>query len=406
MLKPWLSIEDILKNTFKREDQLSVQNLLPPADPRANYLAHKEEIDQAIHRVLDSGSYILGHEVNGFEQEFARYLGIGHAIGVGSGTEALHLALRVCGIGQGDGVITVSHTAVATVAAIELAGATPVLVDIDTETFVMDLNRLEDTINKYYSRKRASVSGRLKAIVPVHLYGQPSDMSAILEIARRYKLCVIEDCAQSHGAAIQGRKTGAWGDMGVFSFYPTKNLGALGDGGALVTDDPRLAEQARLLREYGWRERYISHMPGMNTRLDELQAAILRVKLKYLDKENAWRRELARIYNALLSITDLILPGEQNGVEHVYHQYVVRSKHRDGLRRFLQEHSVGTLIHYPAPVHLQPAYKDRTIIGRGRLQNSEQVCREILSLPLHPQMTDVQVKQVSELIVQWHKQRG
>jgi dTDP-4-amino-4,6-dideoxygalactose transaminase len=230
-------------------------------------------------------------------------------------------------------------------------------------------------------------------------------MPAIMDIANRYGLYVIEDCAQSHGAAIQGRKAGSWGHLAAFSFYPTKNLGALGDGGAVVTDDPALAERVNLLREYGWRERYISDLAGMNTRLDELQAAILRVKLQYLDEENTRRRALARIYDSLLSGTTLILPQAQDSVKHVYHQYVVRNRRRDDLRAFLKVDSVGTLIHYPTPVHLQPAYQGRLAVGSGGLQNTEQVCREILSLPMHPQMTDEQAQRVSELIVRWHKQK-
>jgi dTDP-4-amino-4,6-dideoxygalactose transaminase len=373
--------------------------LLVPADPKASYLAHKDEIDEAIHRVLDSGWYILGQEVTGFEKEFAAYIGVGNAIGVASGTDALELALRSCGIGPGDGVITVSHTAVATVAAIELAGATPILVDIDPCTYTMDPNRLEDTIKQ-------QGAGRLKAIIPVHLYGHPADMAAIMDIAGRHGLSVIEDCAQSHGAAIGDRKTGRWGHLSAFSFYPTKNLGALGDGGAVVTNDPALAERLRQLREYGFRERYVSHLSGMNTRLDELQAAILRVKLQYLRTENARRLQIARIYGASLSGTTLVLPQLHAKVDHVFHLYVVRSTHRDGLKAFLKENSVGTSIHYPVPVHLQPAYRGRAVIGRGGLEHTEQVCREILSLPMYPQMTDEQVQRISHLIAWWDSQKG
>lgn len=374
---------------------MPASSLLVPADPKANYLAHKDEIDQAIHRVLDSGRYILGREVAGFEEEFAAYLGVRYAIGVASGTEALEVALRSCGIGFGDAVITVSHTAVATVAAVELAGATPVLVDIDPGTFTMDPNRLENAIRQH--------SGdRLKAVIPVHLYGHPADMPAIMDIARRHELTVIEDCAQSHGATIEGQKTGTWGHLSAFSFYPTKNLGALGDGGAVVTNDPILADRLRLLREYGCRERYVSDLPGMNTRLDELQAAILRVKLQYLNKENAHRQEIARLYSALLSSTALVVPESRADVDHVYHLYVIRCKRRDDLRAFLKEHSVSTFIHYPVPVHLQPAYRGRVVIGRGGLHHTEHICREILSLPLHPQIASEQVQRISHLIARWN----
>jgi len=388
------------------EKRLLSSSLLPPADPKANYLAHKDEIDQAIRHVLDGGSYILGPEVGAFEQEFARYLGVRFAVGVGSGTDALQLALRSCGVGPGDAVITVSHTAVATVAAIELAGALPVLVDIDPGTFTMEANHLEDAIHDLANDERPAISSRLKAIIPVHLYGCAADMRPIMDIARRYGLYVIEDCAQSHGAAIDGRKTGTWGHMAAFSFYPTKNLGALGDAGALVTDDVRLAERARLLREYGWRERYVSDLPGMNTRLDELQAAILRVKLRYLDEENGRRREIARTYHTQLSPTTLILPHVRGNVDHVYHQFVVRSRQRNDLRAFLETNRIGTLIHYPTPIHLQPAYKNRVVTGKGGLTNTEQISGEILSLPMHPQMTDRQAERVSNLIAQWHAQRA
>jgi dTDP-4-amino-4,6-dideoxygalactose transaminase len=378
-----------------------ISEFLLPTNPLAFYLAHKAEIDAAIAKVLNGGWYILGEEAAAFDREFAQYLGVRYSVGVASGTDALHLALRACGIGPGDGVVTVSHTAVATVAAIELAGAVPVLVDVDPVTFTLDPNRLEDTIRGYYSDGKPTAGGRLRGIIPVHLYGQPADLPAIVEIARRRDMYVIEDCAQSHGASIRGVKTGGWGNLAAFSFYPTKNLGGLGDGGALATNDRELSDRIRLLREYGWRERYISDFPGMNSRLDELQAAILRVKLHYLDQENARRRDLARLYNSFLSTTTLTLPKVRDDAHHVYHQYVVRTEHRDDLRVFLKENSVGTLIHYPLPVHLQPAYRGRTVIGAGGLEHTERLCREILSLPMHPQITDEQAQRVSELILKW-----
>ena len=368
---------------------------LAPADPKANYLAHKEEIDQAIRRVLDSGWYILGQEGAAFEQEFAEYLGVSQAVGVGNGTDALEIALRACGVGVGDAVITVSHTVVATVAAIDLVGAMPILVDIDPATFTLDPNRLEDTIRQHQG-------SRIKAIIPVHLYGHPAAMPAIMEIARRHDLYVIEDCAQSHGAAIKGRKTGAWGDLAAFSFYPTKNLGALGDGGAVVTNNAELAQKLRLLREYGWQRRYISDLPGMNTRLDEIQAAVLRVKLQYLDQENNQRRQLAEVYNSCLADTPLVLPEVGQDVETVYHQYVVKSQKRERLRDFLKDNAVGTLIHYPVPVHRQPAYQNRVGIGSGGLPETEKAVGEILSLPMYPQMTNAQAQQVAELIAGWY----
>ncbi|UCG80569.1 MAG: DegT/DnrJ/EryC1/StrS family aminotransferase [Desulfobacterales bacterium] len=379
---------------------------IPVADPKASYLAYKEEIDLAVQEVLDSGWYILGRQVEAFEKNFADYVGVKYAIGVGSGTDALHLSLRTCGIGEGDAVFTVSHTAVATVAAIELAGAVPVLVDIDPSTYTMDANCLEDAVKSMTGKNSSRFNLRPSAVIPVHLYGCPANLKAILDIAERFGLDVIEDSAQAHGASLHGRKAGSWGRAAAFSFYPTKNLGGIGDGGAIVTNDESLAESALLMREYGWRERYISEVPGMNTRLDEIQAAVLRVKLRHIDEENARRRELADKYNDGLSFTRLILPQLPDSVEHVYHQYVVRSERRNQLREFLHENSIGTLIHYPVPVHLQLGYGGRVIIAGGRLRNTEQICREVLSLPMHPHMTDHQIRRVIQLIAQSEDKEG
>ncbi|MGC8782319.1 MAG: DegT/DnrJ/EryC1/StrS family aminotransferase [Anaerolineae bacterium] len=381
--------------------------MIPQTDPRANYLAHKAEIYAAIEQVLMGGRYILGEPVAAFEREFAAYLGVGHAVGVGSGTEALHLALAACGVGPGCYVFTVSHTAVATVAAVELAGATAVLVDIDPATFTMDPNRLEDALKHILrgGRSSARAAGKRRgAILPVHLYGHPADMPAILELARRFDLWVIEDCAQAHGAAIAGRRVGAFGHMAAFSFYPTKNLGALGDGGAVATNDDELAERARLLREYGWRERYISALPGLNSRLDTLQAAILRVKLRHLDAENERRRALARLYTELLQESGLRLPVERGEVRHVYHQYVIRTPRRDALQAYLREQGIGTLIHYPAPVHLQPAYAGR-LPCPGGLPESEAAGREVLSLPMFAELGEEQVRTVAAACRSWEETR-
>jgi len=363
--------------------------LIPQTDPRANYRAHKSEIDSGVAAVLEGGSYILGREVAAFEQEFAAYLGVAHAVGVASGTDALHLALRACRVGPGDAVLTVSHTAVATVAAVELAGATPVLVDIDPANFTIDCDALEQAACQDWGVP-------LRAIIVVHLYGHPVDMPAVMDIAARYGLLVIEDCAQSHGASLSGRKTGSWGHLAAFSFYPTKNLAALGDGGAVVTNDSALAERVRSLREYGWRERYVSGEPGMNSRLDELQAAILRVKLSYLDGENERRRQLAEAYGRALEGTGLILPRSADSV-HAWHQYVIRAPERDALRAFLRGHGVGTLIHYPLPVHLQPAYRGK--VRHAMLARTEQVVQEILSLPMYPELSLDNLKTVAELMV-------
>ena len=380
-------------------------SLLSSMDSKANYLAHKDEIDKAVHRVLDSGRYILGQEVAAFEQEFARYLGVHHAVGVGSGTDALHVALRACGIGPGDAVITVSHTAVATVAAIHLCGATPVLVDINPETYTLDPSCLEQATERLCKGKRSGIRLRLKAIMPVHLYGHPADMDGILSIARRYGLYVIEDCAQSHGATYRGRKTGSWGDIAAFSFYPTKNLGGIGDGGMVVTNDSKLAKRAKLLREYGWEKRYVSECPGLNSRLDELQAAVLRVKLHYLEQENECRRRLAAMYDSALKVTRLRLPTCRPEVRHVYHQYVVRCEQRDALGKFLHEKGIGTLVHYPVPVHLQPAYRD-IAVPPGDLQNSEQAAAQVLSLPMYAELSPVQIHSVTEAIVTWDRSKA
>ena len=367
---------------------------VPQTDPKAGYLAHQSEIDAAILRVLNSGWYILGREVESFEQEFAAYIGIRHAIGVANGTDALELSLRACGVGPGDLVFTVSHTAVATVAAIELAGATPVLVDIDPVTYTMDPNCLESALAH-------PPAGKPKAIMSVHLYGHPADMLSILALAKRHSLYVIEDCAQSHGAALDGRMTGTWGDMAAFSFYPTKNLGAIGDGGMVVTDNQALAERVRLLQQYGWRERYISDIPGRNSRLDELQAAVLRVKLRGLDKENLQRQMLAQTYNELLADIGLTLPTVRPGASHVYHQYVACLPQRDALITYLRQAGIGTLIHYPVPVHLQPAYQCRLPVV-APLPWTEQIAKQVLSLPMFPQLSDDHIRRVGDCIVRFH----
>ena len=360
--------------------------MIPQSNPQANYLAHKAAIDAALTAVLDAGWYILGRQVAEFEREFAAWLGSPHAVGTASGTDALQLALRACGIGAGDLVLTVSHTAVATVAAIELAGATPVFVDIDPRTFTMDPACLRQVL-------QVSRSRRVKAVVPVHLYGHPADMPAITELASRHGLFVIEDCAQAHGASIGGRRVGTWGHLAAFSFYPTKNLGALGDAGAVSTGDAVLADKLRSLREYGWRERYVSDAPGMNTRLDELQAAVLRAKLPHLEAGNLRRGRIAALYSDLLRDTCLILPTCRDGCQHAWHQYVVRSRQRDGLRERLQAAGVTTLVHYPVPVHLQPAYEDRLKLP-APLPHTEEAARQVLSLPMFPELSDEQVAAV------------
>lgn len=344
------------------------------SNPKTQYLSYKSEIDAAIFRVLDSGWYILGNEVRSFEEEFAGYIGVAHGIGAGSGTEAIHLALKACGVTHGDEVITVSHTAVATVAAIDLAGATPVLVDIDPDFYTIDPEKIE-----------SSITSNTKAIIPVHIYGQPADMDSVMEIAKKYSLKVIEDCAQAHGAKYKDQCVGSIGDMGCFSFYPTKNLGAIGDGGMVVTNNSNLNEKVRLLREYGWKERYVSSRKGWNSRLDEIQASILRVKLKYLDKSNQKRRKLAERYLKDLKDLPLELPEERKNCEHVYHLFVVKTNKRDTLQDYLKVNGICTGIHYPVPIHRQPYYKD--LLKSRLLKVTEQVAGEILSLPIYPELS-------------------
>jgi len=360
--------------------------MIPQTSPLANYLSNQPAFDEAINRVLRAGRYILGDETAAFEKQFADYIGVPYAVGVGNGTEALHLALRALGVGPGEEVITVSHTAVATVAAVEMSGATPVLVDIDSESYTLNVGLLDKAI-----------SGRTKAIVPVHLYGQPCALEEILGFASRHELLVIEDCAQSHGALYQGQRTGTFGHAAAFSFYPTKNLGALGDGGAITTRDPSVYEKLRALRQYGWNENRISQAAGWNSRLDELQAAVLRVKLARLEESNQRRIQIARSYRERLSrIPELALPSPTAGTTHVFHQYVVRCADpsvRNRLMSHLSERGIQTAVHYPVPVHLQPAYAHR-LPGCQSLPVTEDVCPKILSLPLFPELTEEEVDRV------------
>lgn len=360
--------------------------MIPMANPKAQYLSNKVAIDSAIQRVLASGTYINGPEVARFESEFSAYIGTTHGIGVASGTDAIRLAVAACGIGPGDDVITVSHTAVATVAAIELAGARPVLVDVEGSRLTLDPEQIED-----------AVTPRTKAVVVVHLYGQPAALADIRQRCSRHGLRLIEDCAQAHGATWQGKRVGSIGDVSCFSFYPTKNLGAVGDGGMVITNDPELAQRSRDLREYGWRRRYISETAGMNSRLDELQAAILRVKLAHLDDAIAARRAIARRYDEELEGLDLGLPVTRAEEEHAYHLYVVRTPHRDALREHLKLRDVATGIHYPLAVHMQPAYKDR-IHMVGDLPQTEQAVAQVLSLPMFPELEPGEVSRVSEAV--------
>jgi len=362
--------------------------LIPPIDLARQYQALQVEIETAVNRVLLGGWFVLGEETRAFEAEFAAYVGVTHGVGVASGTDALALALRAVGVEAGDEVVTVSHTAVATVVAVEQAGARPIFVDIDPATFTLNPTQLE-----------AAISPRTQAVVPVHLYGHPADMEAILAVTQQHDLAVVEDCAQAHGARYRGQRVGSFGDAAAFSFYPTKNLGAAGDGGMVVTNRSDVAERLRLLRQYGWARRYVSQVRGSNSRLDELQAAILRVKLRYLEAWNERRRELAAWYATLLANTSLVVPRAVGDVTHVYHLYVVRAQERDLLLADLHEHGIGAQVHYPVPVHLQPAYADLGF-GPGSLPETEQAAKEVLSLPLYPEMTEEAIESIVEAIQQ------
>jgi dTDP-4-amino-4,6-dideoxygalactose transaminase len=363
----------------------------------ASYLAYRQELDEAWRRVMEGGHYILGREVAAFEREFSSYLEVSDAVGTANGTDSLQLALRALGIGAGDRVLTVSHTAVATIAAIELARAQPVFVDIDPATFTMDPNSLEDAIQR--DRVRSKMYGPLKAVLVVHLYGQPADMPSILDIASRHGLFVVEDCAQCHGAALVGRKMGAWGDIAAFSFYPTKNLGTYGDGGAVVTRNQSLASRCRSLREYGWDDSRISQEAGVNSRLDELHAALLRVKLRHLERDNTDRRTLANVYDHHLAGAKVTTPIVRLGADHVYHQYVLRSVKRDLLRAELEREGIRTGVHYSPAAHQHPAFRNYYDHNSRTLLETERVAAEVISLPMYPQMMLTEAYQVAETVV-------
>jgi dTDP-4-amino-4,6-dideoxygalactose transaminase len=364
---------------------------LPFFDLSRQYRQIQAEIDQAVARVLASGWYIFGEELAAFEREFAAYCGVRHAVGVGSGTEALHLALRACGIEAGDAVITVPNTAVPTVCGIVAANARPVFVDVDPQTYNLDPERLRACLKAQQSRYR------IQAIIPVHLYGQCADMQPILDLAHEYGLKVIEDAAQAHGAEYNGRKAGSIGQAGCFSFYPTKNLGAYGDAGMVVTNDDAVAQGVRMLRNYGEEAKYQNRIEGFNSRLDELQAAILRVKLRHLDHWVETRRRHAHLYGELLAGTSLGVPAERPLNRHAYHLYVVRSNRRDELQQHLKSHQIGTSIHYPLPIHFQLAYRHLGY-GAGDFPEAERAAREILSLPLYPELSAEEVRRVASAV--------
>src|SRR3989344_4823715 len=354
---------------------------IPFFDYRRQLESIRPKIDQAIWRVLDSGKLILGEEVRKFENEFAKYIGLDYAVGVNSGTDAIKIALRALGIGLGDEIITVANTAVPTVSAIREVGAVPVFVDV-VEDYNIDASKIAEKINK-----------KTRAILAVHLYGMPCSIKEIVKIAKTNKIFLVEDCAQAHGATYMGKKVGSFGDIACFSFYPTKNLGAYGDGGMIVTSNKKLADTARRLRMYGMEKTYSAREEGYNSRLDELQAAILNMKLSYLDGWNVRRKEIARYYFKNIKNKHIALPRLKTGYSHAFHLFVIRTKVREQLERYLKQNGVGYGIHYPFPIHRQKAYG---FLGykKGELPATERAAKEVLSLPVFPELTDKELRSI------------
>ncbi len=359
---------------------------IPFGDLKRHYAEIKPRIDDAVLRVLESGWYILGKELEHFEKEFADYTSASFAIGVGSGTEALHLALVAAGVEPGDEVITVANTAVPTLSAISFAQGIPVFVEIDPDSYCMDASRIE-----------AAITPKTKAIVPVHLYGHACDMPFIMEIAEKHNLKVIEDCAQAHGARVGDQMVGTFGDFGCFSFYPSKNLGAFGDAGMVTTNNAANADAIVKLRNYGQSKRYYHDSIGFNSRLDELQAAILSTQLEFLPAWTTRRREIARLFYKNISNKNIYLPRVKDGVEHVYHLFVIRHPRRDELRLHLEEHGIGSQIHYPVPCHLQQAYEFLGV-PKGRLPITENYAQTVLSLPNYPELTDNEILYICDVL--------
>jgi dTDP-4-amino-4,6-dideoxygalactose transaminase len=364
--------------------------VVPFIDLKRQYERIKDELLSATKRVYERGFFVLGEEVSAFEEEFSRYCGVRYGIGVGSGTDALTLALKAAGIGDGDQVVTAAHSFVASALAISFVGANPLFVEVDPDTYTLDPNALEDLLKRQRSNKRKR---RVKAVLPVHLYGHPADMEGIRDIASRYDLLVIEDACQAHGASYREKKVGSLGDLACFSFYPTKNLGGYGDGGMVVTNGKKWNETLRLLRNYGQEKKYRHLLKGCNSRLDEVQAAILRVKLKYLDQWNEARRRKAKVYTEALKETGIVCPTEKESNRHVYHLYVVRVKKRNSLQLFLKERGIDTLIHYPIPIHLQKAYRELNF-RKGDFPVTEKCAREVLSLPFFPEIEEKELEEV------------
>jgi dTDP-4-amino-4,6-dideoxygalactose transaminase len=369
--------------------------IVPFVDLKTQYLSIKQEIDSAIQAVLDTTAFVLGENVKKFEMNFAEYCGTKYCVGVGSGTDALYFALLTCGVSAGDEVILPVNTFIATAEAVSYCNAKPVFIDIDEKTYNIDVNMIEEKI-----------SSRTKAIIPVHLYGQPANMDAILKIARKYNLKVIEDACQAHGAEIllennRWERAGSIGDVGCFSFYPGKNLGSYGDGGAVVTNDPEIAHRIQLLRNHGSDTRYVHEIVGYCNRLDSLQAAVLNVKLKKLESWNQKRRENASLYKTLLEGFNITLPYTDANIKPVYHLYVVRVKDREGLQEYLNAQGIDTGIHYPVPLHLQMAYKQLGY-NKGACPIAEKTSNEILSLPMYPELSSSQIQYTANKIKEFY----
>ena len=360
---------------------------VPFFDSKQHYRLIKDEVDAHVQRVMDSCRFVLGENVDSFEREFARFCGTDYAMGVANGTDALHLALLACGIGKGDEVITMPNTFIATTEAISQTGAKIVFVDIDSWTYNINVAQIEGAINE-----------KTKTILPVHLFGQSADMDSITKIARKYNLKVIEDACQAHGAEYKGKKAGSIGDAGCFSFYPSKNLAAFGDGGMVVTDGNKIAQKIKMLRDHGQMKKYEHLVEGYNSRLDEIQAAILRVKLKRLDEQNKLRRKNASIYNELLKdVDEVITPFEAEYGKHVYHLYVIRTEKRDELQEYLKSNGIFTGLHYPIPLHLQKAYE---YLGykEGDFPVAEECAKQILSLPMFPELSPKEIEKIASEI--------
>ena len=360
--------------------------MIPFLDLRSEWGEIEAEIMASLKSILKRGLFILGEELENFEKEFAKYLGSKCAVGVNSGSDSLFLALKALNIGEGDEVITVPFTFMSTVDAITRNGARPVFIDIEPDSFLMDVTQIEEKI-----------TSKTKALLPVHLFGNSVEMSSVQEIVDQHNLKVIEDACQAHGTEYRGRKVGSFGAAGCFSFYPTKNLGAMGDAGVVVTDDGQLADKLKRLRNYGRADTHTQESSGINSRLDEIQAAVLRIKLQYLDCWNERRKQLARLYNEILKNTEIMLPSAREDVMHVFHRYVIRVKERDRLREHLEAKRIQTLVHYPLPVHLQPSYR---FLGykKGNFPAAEACAGDVLSLPLHPGLEEDDVTFVATTI--------